>query len=386
MAASLLSLLTSVSASTHLTANMATFGTAVMPNGASVEWRRDGRRGSTLYYMWGPRGRRTFKVGRKDTVESKIAAIYEKELAAKVCILPAGPDKLRVARELTHPSAQAMEMNAQRNETELDLPTGRATVSVCMDNVKTSCATPQKIAHELLSGIADHASFNKLAKATIRMTPFDAKMWFSRLLGAAHDAEGRGGMASYLEWGTGGSTVMAAWRASLTALPPLEIDTVDSSLAFWSQLKSDNPVLAEAEAAGRLRFHEGDIGKTVMWGNPEKWEERPRDLQLKQAQSYVQNSLRCCYEVILIDGRFRHSCALHALRLSHAHTMVMIHDGDRYVGRRSPILLEYYDLVMHADTLVVLRPKVDALRRARNVTSFAAEIARLEWNRIYMRE
>ena len=41
---------------------------------------------------------------------------------------------------------------------------------------------------------------------------------------------------------------------------------------------------------------------------------------------------------------------------------------------------------MHADTLVVLRPKVDALRRARNVTSFAAEIARLEWNHIYMRE
>ena len=79
--------------------------------------------------------------------------------AARVVMQPLRRLHISIAMLATLLGVAGLTLPTTFRETELDLPTGRATVSVCMDNVKTSCATPQKIAHELLSGIAQlHAA------------------------------------------------------------------------------------------------------------------------------------------------------------------------------------------------------------------------------------
>ena len=214
-------------------------------------------------------------------------------------------------------------------------------------------------------------SVSDLANATMRMTKPEAQQWFSLMLLAS----------TYLEWGTGGSTIMAAWRSMQSHLPPLQIDTVDSSRQWFEDLKSRNRVVAEAEAAGKLRFHLGDLGRTVEWGKPADWGKRPLDLRASQAESYVGavNASKCCYDLILVDGRFRVACALHALRLAHDRTVVIIHDSHRYIAANVPAELRdddtssgqkavnaHYHVVLRADSLAVLRPKAHALARARS--------------------
>merc|ERR1719393_759364 len=113
----------------------------------------------------------------------------------------------------------------------------------------------------------------------MRMKPGEAQLWFSLLLLASR----------YLEWGTGGSTVLAAWRSLQTSLPPLQIDSVDSSENWFGQLRTRNPVVASAEAAGKLHFHLGDVGETGAWGIPTNFGGRPTAVRQQQARSYVQS-------------------------------------------------------------------------------------------------
>lgn len=80
-----------------------------------------------------------------------------------------------------------------------------------------------------------------------------------------------------------------------------------------------------------------------------------------QARSYVERASTCCYDLIMIDGRFREVCALHALRLSHNHTTVLIHDSERY-----SLVNRHYHVVARADTLAILRPRALAVARARS--------------------
>lgn len=209
----------------------------------------------------------------------------------------------------------------------------------------------------MLTGVAEKHSFTKLENVTMRMTVAEGELWFSFLLRAS----------SYLEWGTGGSTVMAAWRATQKQMPSLQIDTLDSSMDWWYRLRRKHLVLAEAESLGRLSFHRGDIGQTSSWGDPKQWSNRSQALQAKQARSYVENNLRCCYDLILIDGRFREACAMSALRFAHNATNVMIHDASRYVQGHA--VKRHYDIISGSGELVVLRPKEFALAQAKSSAS-----------------
>ena len=72
--------------------------------------------------------------------------------------------------------------------------------------------------------------------------------------------------------------------------------------------------------------------------------------------------LRCCYDIVLIDGRFREACAIKALKFAHNGTVVMIHDAQRYVDHR-PVKDNYRVLsILHS--LVVLQPRAAALAKA----------------------
>jgi len=245
---------------------------------------------------------------------------------------------------------------------------------------------------------------------TMRMTHAEGRAWYSALMGARR----------YLEWGAGGTTVLASWRSLHPTLPSLEAHTIESSRPFLESLRQRAPlqvVAAEARAvaaehigstatscarptnggsacekggsASGLTVHLGELGTVGEWGTPKGvWRSRPADIRLAQAKAYVVwppagGAGRCCFDTILIDGRFRYACALQALRLSHEHTTVLVHDFHSLVQKRGAMLHRgrgangasgagayqnitlWYDAMQRVHTLAVLRPKPAALEAAK---------------------
>ena len=226
---------------------------------------------------------------------------------------------------------------------------------------------PQALARAHFGALEKHDAFESLVNATMRMTSAEAQLWFSLMKNAT----------SYLEWGTGGSTVLASWRALRSRLPPLKMDAIDSSEAWFDILRSKHSLVRHAEAAGKLTFHLGDVGETVAWGHPYRWATRNTTVRNRQSRSYVESipASGCCYDAVLVDGRFREACALYALRLMHAESTLIVHDSERYIGathvtaanedKRWPVQ-KYYDVVSQAGTLRVLRPRPGAIARAKS--------------------
>jgi hypothetical protein len=184
---------------------------------------------------------------------------------------------------------------------------------------KTGSDVDPAVMARAVYGAGSAADFAPLTNLTFRMTRTESWHWFQLLLLAT----------SYLEWGSGGSTVVAAWRSLST---PLTVHSIDSSQAWFDHLKASHPVLGRAQAAGALMLTRADVGKTAGWGHPVQWQQRSASLQLQQSSAYVEavTASSCCFDLILVDGRFRIACMLHALRLSHSNTTILIHDAQRY--------------------------------------------------------
>ena len=247
---------------------------------------------------------------------------------------------------------------------------------------------PQELVRANFGGLRKESAFESLANATMRMTTLEAQIWFSSLKSSS----------SYLEWGTGGSTVLASWWALRSSLPPpLKMDAIDSSEGWFERLRSRHTLVREAEAAGKLTFHLGDIGKTVAWGRPSMWDTRNATVRDRQSRSYVESipASGCCYDLILVDGRFREACALYALRLMHNESTLIIHDGQRYIGPTNVTtgrlligddahymkwpVQQYYSVASQAHSLRVLRPRPGAIARAKsgNDTGYNSLYAKL---------
>lgn len=196
-----------------------------------------------------------------------------------------------------------------------------------------------------------------LANVTLRMMPEERKLWFSSLLTATR----------YLEWGTGGSTVLAAWRAMQTdpRLPPLTVHSIDSSEEWMRELRRKYPIVALAEAEGKLIMRVGDIGPTGLWGQPTNFSYRPKQERLEQARRYT-NAFgdQGVYDLILIDGRFREACAMYALKLAHRNTLMLMHDylDSMEGGARSykRTVERYYHTLEYQHSLGLFRPKPHA--------------------------
>ena len=145
-----------------------------------------------------------------------------------------------------------------------------------------------------------------LKNATLRFTQAEATTWLSQLAGAR----------SYLEWGSGGSTVIAAWLAihgqSSDNQPRLKVQSIEHSGEWVAMLRERNPLaVRRAEAKGLLSFRIPQIGPTGDWGRPTDWQGRDYKLRMKQARSYVEpEGITCCFDVVLIDGRFREVLSL----------------------------------------------------------------------------
>ena len=198
-----------------------------------------------------------------------------------------------------------------------------------------------------LLGVDGAKMTEALDGATMRMTEKEGRMWFSQLLAARR----------YLEYGSGGSTVVAAWRAMQPSLPSMTIHSVESSQEWVDQLRADNPIIRAAEAAGKLTFRIRTLGETGAWGAPLNWSNRSIEERRAVGRAYCEAFYQCRYDVILIDGRFRGACAIHAVKLLDKHTVVFVHDYTLEGRPYKETMASLYGVLQMQDTLAMFRHK-----------------------------
>lgn len=148
------------------------------------------------------------------------------------------------------------------------------------------------------------------------------------------------GRASLLEFGCGGSTLVAAQQVQ-------RIVSVDSDPLWLDKVT--------AELAGApvdfTPFH-ADIGPVGEWGYPVD-EARIRDWP--RYHTAIWRALSGSPDAVLIDGRFRVACLLQAMIHCKPDCIFLFHDFlDRphYHG-----VLRHVDVLARVDTLAVLRAK-----------------------------
>jgi len=154
--------------------------------------------------------------------------------------------------------------------------------------------------------------------------------------------------AVYLEYGSGGSTVVAA------GLCPCVI-SVDSDSRFLDAVTAK---VQATNAACRFYPVYADIGRTGKYGKPllrflpsEKWQRYPA------SPWEVLRRLGVMPSVVLIDGRFRVACALRVLLElpNDAGAAILFDDFSNRPYYR--IVLDFADEVERAGRLVVLRKR-----------------------------
>lgn len=147
------------------------------------------------------------------------------------------------------------------------------------------------------------------------------------------------GRTSLLEFGCGGSTLVAARQVQ-------RIVSVDSDPDWLRKVGAElEPLPVEFTA-----FH-ADIGPVGDWGYPID-ESRLRDWPLYHSR--VWRHLRGSPDIVLIDGRFRVACLLQAVIHCNPECVFLIHDFDR---AHYQSVLRHTDLLAQVETLAVLRTK-----------------------------
>ena len=157
--------------------------------------------------------------------------------------------------------------------------------------------------------------------------------------------------ASYLEFGSGGSTFLAL-EHGVGLCRSVESDP------DWLATMRRSPAIAEAEASGRLAFEFVDIGPVGEWSIPVNKED------FRSWPSYylpVWERVEPAPDVVLIDGRFRAACALTALIACPDGTCLLVHDFFHEDPMRANYgrLLDVADIVEREGNLVRLRRKPD---------------------------
>lgn len=167
--------------------------------------------------------------------------------------------------------------------------------------------------------------------------------------------------ASLVEFGSGGSTMLAVRSPSLR-----RIWSVESDPAWIATLRAQ-PEVVMAEQGGRLQLQQANIGHTGDHGAPID------DVSQAQWPTYHEAVWRdpatAGADLVLVDGRFRVACAMAALASCQAHTILLFHD----FWNRPPYhpVLAFTDWLGSCDTLAILRrkpsfdhAKFDAVRNA----------------------
>src|SRR5687767_6594573 len=123
--------------------------------------------------------------------------------------------------------------------------------------------------------------------------------------------------SNYVEFGCGGSTYMAVKS------PVKNIWSTDSDPQWIEKLRQEPPIRA-AVREQRLHFFCPELGKVGAWGRLDaegdktSWHRYHADVWRKLDGSSI--------DLVLIDGRFRVSCALQAALRVRADCPILIHD------------------------------------------------------------
>ncbi len=149
----------------------------------------------------------------------------------------------------------------------------------------------------------------------------------------------------YLEFGTGGSTVLAA------RLVRHSVIAVDSSREWLDRVAAACP----AERSAKLLLNHVDIGPVGNWGVPQDEATRPRWPSYHNA--IWANAEAEQADLVLVDGRFRVACFVQALLRTAPGTLVLLHDYPERPGYH--VVEQLARPVMALGALVAMRRRPD---------------------------
>jgi protein O-GlcNAc transferase len=157
------------------------------------------------------------------------------------------------------------------------------------------------------------------------------------------------GAKKALEYGCGGSTVLAASHSNL------QVFGVESDPAWLLKVEAQ-PAISRASAAGRVFLEYVNIGPTKKWGKPINESYRhnwPR-------YSSMPWSRQSDYNLIFVDGRFRVACILHAVLKARSDATIVVHDF--WNRPQYHVVLPFLDWKQSCGTLGVFqrRSKIDS--------------------------
>jgi hypothetical protein len=176
----------------------------------------------------------------------------------------------------------------------------------------------------------------------LRMSPAEAAL-FAQLLSTG---------TSYLEWGSGGST-LAAVRSKIRQIVSVDTDRV------WIDRLRQNEEIARASANNRVIFRNVDLGPVGQWGVP-IGAEKIRDWPRYAVDPFVATDLN--FDVILVDGRFRIHCLLAAANCAADGATIFLHD---YATRHSYTIADkYFETINRVDSAAILTRRSNINRRA----------------------
>ncbi|MEO7222973.1 MAG: hypothetical protein ABIY37_10910 [Devosia sp.] len=161
------------------------------------------------------------------------------------------------------------------------------------------------------------------------------------------------GAASYVEFGCGGSTLLAVRS------PAKRVWSVESDPA-WMALIRRHPEITAAEQAGRLTLWHGDIGPTKAYGYPATpWWRLRRPGHRNKWPNYYETIWTQAgtaeADLFLIDGRFRVASGLAVAANCRDEAVVLVHDFRSRPDYNA--LLEVYEKIDRVRSLIVLKRK-----------------------------
>jgi hypothetical protein len=156
----------------------------------------------------------------------------------------------------------------------------------------------------------------------------------------------------YLEYGAGGSTLLAVRSASK------QIVSIETDSAWIARLKQHEEIAA-AITAHRLIFRHIDVGPVGEWGVP-KGDEKLRNWPRYAMEPFISTDFD--FDTILVDGRFRVHCLLAIVNCATPKARVFLHD---YGFRHGYTIAEkYFDTSSNVESSVILKIRSNINRRA----------------------
>ncbi|WHO40830.1 hypothetical protein PMI04_009680 [Sphingobium sp. AP49] len=150
-----------------------------------------------------------------------------------------------------------------------------------------------------------------------------------------------GRASNYLEFGCGGSTLLAAMCPGIKSISTVETD------GAWLEKVAGAQELIGAPAT---KFHV-DIGETGEWGFPVSDADA---IKWPNYHVHIWDRIQIRPDMIFIDGRFRVATLLAALMHCPEASVLVIHDF--WPREHYHAVLPFVDEVRSAETLAVFRP------------------------------